>query len=57
MLKSAIYDITELGKDKISKDRHQKQTPYDDYAALYLSREPSRKINCDRTCSAIYDTY
>lgn len=57
MLKSAIYDITELGKDKVSKDRHQKQTPYDDYAALDLSREPSRKINCDRTCSAIYDTY
>ena len=26
MLKNAIYDITELGKDKISKDRHQKQT-------------------------------
>lgn len=31
MLKNAIYDSTELGKDKIRKDRHQNQTQYDDY--------------------------
>ena len=31
MLNYAIYDSTELGKDKIRKDRHQNQTQYDDY--------------------------
>lgn len=32
MLKSAIYDTIELGKDKIRKDRDENQTPCDDYA-------------------------
>jgi len=36
MLKNAINDTTELGKDKIRKDRHQNQTPYDDYITLDL---------------------
>ena len=41
MLKNAIYDSTELGKDKIHKDRHQNQTPYDDYITLDLLSELS----------------
>ena len=35
------YDSTELGKKKIRKDRHQNQTPYDDYITLYLLGELS----------------
>ena len=41
MLKNAIYDSTELGKDKIRKDRHQNQTQYDDYITLDLLGELS----------------
>ena len=53
MLKNAIYDSTELGKDKIRKDRHQNQTRYDEYITLDLLGELSdSQINCDRTCSA-----
>lgn len=43
MLKNAIYDSTELGKDKIRKDRDQNQTPYDDHITLDLLSEPSRR--------------
>ena len=41
MLKNAIYDSTELGKDKIRKDRHQNQTQYDEYVTLDLLGELS----------------
>ena len=50
MLKSAIYDTIELGKDKIRKDRDENQTPCDDYARPLEWTLSS--INCDRTCSA-----
>ena len=39
MLKNAVMIVdhsTELGKDKICKNRHQNQTPYDDYITLDL---------------------